>query len=87
MRTIELHLDEDDLEQLVKDTAPGALDGAITRFNLWGLGGYGSVKIFRACWDGKDSDLIAVYTGSSGSSRFVMGAVYDAKAGTYSFHS
>ena len=84
MRTIELHLDSDDLEQLIQNTAPGALYGAITRFNLWGLGGYDSVKIFR---DGKDSDLIAVYTGSSGSSRFVMGAVYDAKAGTYSFHS
>jgi len=84
MRTIELHLDRDDIEQLIKDTAPGALDGAITRFNLWGLGGYDSVKVFR---DGKDSDLIAVYTGSGGTYRFVMGAVYDAKAGTYSFHS
>jgi hypothetical protein len=84
MRTIELHLDSDDIEQLVKDTAPGAFDRAITRLSTWGLGGYDSVMIFR---DGKDSDLIAVYTGSGGTYRFVLGAVYDAKAGTYSFHS
>jgi hypothetical protein len=84
MRTIELHLTSDDVEQLVESTAPGALDGAITRFTLWGLGAYDSVKIFR---DGKDSDLIAVYDMKAGTYRFVMGAVYDTKAGTYSFHS
>jgi hypothetical protein len=84
MRTIELHLTSDDVEQLVENTAPGALDGAITRFTLWGLDGYTHVKVFR---DGKDSDLIAVYTGSGGTYRFVLGAVYDTKAGTYSFHS
>jgi hypothetical protein len=82
MRTIELHLTSDDVEQLVESTAPGALDRAFTRFLTWGLGAYDSVKVFR---DGKDSDLIAVY--SSESSRFVLGAVYDTKAGTYSFHS
>ena len=82
MRTIELHLDEYDLEQLINGKAPGVLDRAITRLTTWGLGGYDSVKVFR---DGKDSDLIAVYTGSGG--RFVMGAVYDKDADTYSFHS
>jgi hypothetical protein len=84
MRTIELHLDSDDLEQLINGKAPGVLDKAITRLTTWGLGAYDSVKIFR---DGKDSDLIAVYTGSGGTYRFVLGAVYDKGTGTYSFHS
>lgn len=84
MRTIELHLDESDLQHIAENTTSGALSVAITRLTTWGLDSYGSVKIFR---DGKDSDLIAVYTGSGSISRFVIGAVYNKGTGTYSFHS
>lgn len=82
MRTIELHLTSDDIEQLVQSTAPGALDGAITRFNLWGLDSYTHVKIFR---EHRGVDLVAAY--SSESSHFVLGAVYNKDTGTYTFHS
>jgi hypothetical protein len=84
MRTIELHLDEDDLRQRRNATMPGAFDAALARLTTWGLGAYDSVRILR---DGSDTDLIAVYTGSGGTSRFVLGAVYSKDTGTYSFHS
>ena len=82
MRTIELHLTSDDVEQLAKGTAPGALDRAFTRFLTWGLDGYTHVKIFR---EHRGVDLVAAY--SSESSHFVLGAVYSKDTGTYSFHS
>lgn len=82
MRTIELHLTPDDVQQLAEGTAPGALDRAFTRYLAWGLDTFTHVKIFR---DLRSMDLVAAYSGES--SHFVLGAVYDTKAGTYSFHS
>ena len=81
MRTIELYLTDDDVQQLAQGTAPGALDRAFTRFLTWGLDSYTHVKIFR---EHRGVDLVAAYGESS---HFVLGAVYDTKAGTYSFHS
>lgn len=76
MRTIKLYIEEKQLsrEQMY----------AIGRLATWSLDNYDIVTISD---DGTTCDLLAHYTSSEHSGKYVIGAIYHLDSNNYSFHS
>ena len=91
MRTVNIHLTQEEFEKLAQDLykkgcKANALEEAIGYFTLWGLN-FPFVDIYLR--DPKDQELMAVYkrTNEDNAAAYVMGAVFNPVSKKYSFHS
>lgn len=86
MRTVKLHLHQDQLTELMKfiDVKNDVINSVIGRLSKWGFEAYPFVDIYH---DG-DTDFVAVYRDSADSQpRFTIGAVWHKEDKEYGYHS
>jgi hypothetical protein len=86
MRTVKLHIDNEQLTELMKliDVKHSVIHAVFGRLSMWGFGSYPVVDIYH---DG-DADFVAVYREETGSPpRFTIGAVWHKEDKEYGFHS
>lgn len=88
MRDITIHINRDEMKDLIDATEPIELTEAIGYLATWGMAstGFDTVNIHRD-WHDK-TDLVAIYTDTANpDNRFTMGAVWRDEGKKFTFHS